>query len=196
VPGFPLSPELARAWERYFRQEGGTTPSPVAQALPVVIMDDTSHGPFPSCRHWFGGLLAAAPVNFGYYGITNRDPIGSGSVAVIDLVIPQLCDNWWVGVTGLATLPLVDTHIIVDAGLEKEPQQIQSVLGMLGFGYLDSALLLGQAEFYSGPAGVNVTPNPLPGPFMIGPQECFFWRSQTGATRAAAFVRGRYYAGF
>lgn len=193
--GQPVAPELARAWENYFRQRGGIAPDAVAQALPVIILDDNSKGPYPPYRSWFAGraqgLVAA---QFTYIGIANNDPLPGHSVAVVDEIsfrINTAVDDLVVLIESIATFPIANPLAVKDAAPEKDQAPSdQPLLGNVVTTATNSATNLGLDIYPSGSQILQV----LRGPWTLGPGEQLLLHPNTVANAMFAYFRGRYYA--
>lgn len=190
----PLKPELDRAYQQYFGQRGGVAPDLAGQVLPVVVMDDSSMGPYPPCRIWeIGSTLGAVAAQFAYQGILNADAANAKSAVVVDYVIVGLTtapDFVGLGITTAASLPLGTLANVEDCAPEKEqPGTFGAALGNVQRGQLNQVAALGQI---AGPYLVN-TGYRIDGPWILGPGQIFFIRSGSVNQTISGFFRGRYY---
>ena len=190
----PVRPELARAWESYFTQRGGIAPDVPAQALPVVILDDNSKGPYPAYRSFFGGLPEPAlAANYSYVFAINNDPLDSKSVMVVDEIVfeSNAAGPIIVGLTNLTTFNFGSLPMD-DAVGEKNPVGVdRPQMSNVKVGGAQSPLVLGGASFPGGAAAY--TSGRIPGPFTLQGQGIVFVRHSVIASLMTAYFRGRYY---
>ena len=194
MPGGQYRPELARAWENYFGMSGAARVAP--DILPVVIMDDSSSGPYPPCRMWHGSVhMGANPGNFSVIGVVNADPdTGSDSVCVVDEVYAQQLTaavEFVVGIApkvGVVSLALGPTRD-VDSG--KDPSNLTDPpFGnvQIGGGQQGAGVILSQ--FPAAAIGLTVR---IPGPFILRSQGALLVCPNLVNAGIHLWARGRYY---
>lgn len=193
MPGQPLKPEMDRAWENYFQQRGGEGTTSPAQILPVVIMDDTSQGPYSPCIPWMAGdFVGALAANYSYLGIINSDSQGGGqakSALVVDEIIYAVTGgNIVLGLILPGSLVLADIGLVERRAMEPELQvSDRPRLGNAKLQQLQSVVALG-GVLVPGSASYNQ----LRGPWVLGPQSQLVVRGPINNS-LYAFFRGRYY---
>ena len=203
------SPELARAWQLYFRQRGGSGPSLPPDVLPVVILDDNTLGPYPPYRS-FMASARATPIGGVYarVGIKNCDgfPVGGGllgtpsvprSVAVIDWLI-------YYGPAGAGEIFLTLTHHnlndidgvvndVDDTAPEKDPTPgaTRPQLGNVRTGpRITGATLFGNVLV---PGVVDGLPRRIDGPWVLGPGQILYVERNLVNSQLDVHFRGRFY---
>lgn len=186
--------EFVRAFENYFRIKGGAGPNIPQEVVPVVILDDTSKGPFPPSRTWFAGIdIGPLAANFDYIGIVNADSSGVKSVVVVDeiWVAPGVADVVVIGVSNISGLPYSSLTTAFDPDEDKDQQaSVLPVMGNVQLGTLQQVAAIGTVQF--GPLPIN-PPVSIPGPFTLGGQATLFVRPNSVNEGITAFFRGRYY---
>lgn len=193
-----IVPELARAWQNYFREKGGMSPNIPQEIVPVVIMDDNSKGPYPPCRHWhFGTNLGPIVSNYSYIEIFNADDLKSQrSICVVDqvwvrsgTVLTPTAADFLIGVTPFNNAFSEDQtrDVIIEKEQAVNDPLFNNVRG--GTTALASALV---ASIF--PAGVAGVVSNIPGPFVLGPQQALLLTTSLLNNAISAYFRGRYYA--
>lgn len=201
------SSDLVRSVANYFRVKG----TPV-EAVPVVVMDDNSRGPFPPHRRWYGSALAPAlAANYSYAWVTNEDgregqiaPTGLGkSVVVVDEIYVKAqnaADDFVVAISRKGSiLPNLGTTNANDASEEKALDPTTNpVVGnvsinktqQVGQLWLGNNSQVWPATFVAGQVLL------IPGPFTLGPQGLLAVACSNLANGIFAMFRGRYYAAY
>jgi len=214
MPGQPVRPELARAWEGYFSQRGGEGPDAPAQALSVIVLDDNSKGPYPPYRSFQGGLVVSpTPAIIGQIGIQNGDAgftplvglVGTTgvpkSVVVIDWLIvardATAGGDFFVTLTHNNLKPISTANApVADTAPEKDPTsgatrpQIGNVF--VGVRNVDAALIGDQSGQLPG-FTQDTLPHRVDGPWMLGPGQILYVERNLVNTGFTAYFRGRYY---
>lgn len=193
MPDFNQSPELARAWQQYFRVRGGAAPTLPSDILPVVILDDNSRGPYAAHRAWVAGIgQGALAANFTFVGILNADPLGaSRSAVVVDQIYVRLlvADDMAIGLTTPGVVPLAGPlQSVADAIQDKEATTGAPLLGNVQVGQVQQV-----AAFGSLFPNNTTTLQRIDGPWTLGPQTELVIRPLSVNAAIAAFFRGRYY---
>lgn len=189
-----ITPELARAYQAYFRTKGGEQPIVPRDVLPVVILDDNSLGPYPAYRAWHAGvsLAAGAVGEFSYIGIRNSDKLIPPSAVVVDSVDFRLtvAADVKIGITNDTTIVLGGQVPVLDSAEEKEtiPSDAPKI-GNAQIGFLNS---VGAVGTVFSPAG-DLLPHRIDGPWTIGPNGVFLIRPGVAQIGIVAYFRGRYY---
>ena len=203
MSGQPISPELARAWEDFFKQRGGTGPDVPAQILPVVLMDDNSRGPYPPGRPWAAGRISSANAGiFNYLLIINTDTGNQKSIVVVDEIrvrIPNLTeDDVVVGVGAQSDIPGTSFVPVDETSSRESP--------VAGGGRPLGNVILGQNFALAVALGNVVVPNQnqgaggslapliLQGPWCIPIGAQLFIRPANPNEGICAYFRGRYYS--
>lgn len=200
------SSDLIRSVANYFRVKG----TPV-EAVPVVILDDNSKGPFPPCRHWYGsGLSGPVAAQWSYVWATNEDgregqiaPTGLGkSVMVVDEIFVKAqtaVDDFVIAISRKGSILPTTTTLANDASEEKALDPTTNpVFGNVTLNRNQQAgqLWLGNnsqvwpATFTAG------TVVRIPGPFTLGPQGLLAIAPSLVNNGIFAMFRGRYYAAY
>jgi len=197
----PVRPELATAWERYFAQKGGLSPDVPGQILPVVIMDDTSLGPYFGYRGWYGSHLQSANVGvFSYLGVLNTDDLAVKSAVVVDEIRfrnPSAGDDIVIMLVAQSLLAMTGLTPVDDASIEKEPTGFnQPKVGNVVTAHnAASAVALGAVQFPNQASpGANTQPGFAPGPWVISPGMMLLIRPTVVNETLLAYFRGRYYS--
>ena len=208
------SPELARAWQLYFKQRGGVGPTLPPDVLPVVVLDNNAFGPYPCCRPWFAGVrvtpVAAqrSAVVIGNYdgqapggGLTTQPPVKS--ICVVDRI------RIW-SVDGALAVP-VDIQIRLTT-VNEEPINVLArkaddavgdyaglwgtgttpQLSMVQIGGRNAANLL--SSLHNVPIRTLLAVD-LQGPWILHPQQQVNFVQEVNAGQIEAFAQGRYYGG-
>jgi len=209
-----MSPELARAWQQYFRQKGGIGPTLPPELIPVVVIDDNSDGPYPPCRIWVAGQIVAATAGVPpRLGIQNVDgfPIGGGllgtsgvprSVVVVDKILIQrdatVAGDFFAGITHHNLNPIDGaSQAADDSGPEKDPTPgaTRPSLGnvVCGQRVTGAAFIFGTNNILPGFAA-DVLPHIADGPWLLGPGQILYVERNLANVGMVVAFRGRYYS--
>lgn len=210
----PFRPELSRAWEGYFAQRGGEGASVPAQILPVVLLDDSSRGPYPPYRSFQAGLIASPTAGvFSRVGLQNVDrfPVGGGllgttgvpsSVAVVDWILVTrdgtAGGNFFATITHHNLNPMdVGTQApAADTAPEKDPSAgaTRPQLGNVNVGLRQlGAVLIGDQSGILPGVDADLLVHRVDGPWILGPGQILYIERNIVNVGHTVYFRGRYY---
>lgn len=199
----PGGSDLIRAVANYLRIKGDPP-----EAVPVILIDDNSKGPYPPCRVWYGSSLSPnVAAQYSYAWVTNEDgvegqiaPTGRGkSVMVVDdIYVKSLTavDDFVIAITRKGSILPTTTTLANDASEEKAVEtSTNPVFGNVTINRNQQAgqLWLGNNSQVMPATYIAGTLHRIPGPFTLGPQGILAVAPSTVNNGIFAFFRGRYY---
>jgi len=212
------SPELAKAWQLYFKQRGGTGPSLPPDVLPVIVLDNNERGPYPCAQIFHAGLksLAGGAGTFNAVGLGNFDGgvPGTGVKGTQPIKSRVVIDRIRVISTdGAAAAPLDLIARVSSVNDEPFNGTLPSQLEIQADDSAGTPLGLGAnarlgnvwvgsrqatAFFTTGDQRIpisGITAHEILGPFILNPQMIFYLVQAGTVGILGAFFQGRYYGG-